>query len=344
MKYHTVLLNDTETGMIVLGMEDLMRTSGCDHDFNDMIFTITTYPTDALYTEDIAIVPNPDDEDGDGVLDPDDDHPDDDDRAFDVYTPSADGVGTFVWEDSWPRHGDYDFNDLVVQYQFLRVSNKDNKVLDLMARFQVQAWGSTNQDGFAFRLPGLTPSQVLTATLSVNGAAAMPITPEAGQTDLVFPIAQDMNDYLTPGAGCDFFNTEAGCWEGAGPQFELRITFKTALAQTAVGVPPWDPFVFRTTRRGQEIHLPDMPPTALADMSLFRTQDDDSNPATGRWYRSICNLPWTLDIPTTFAWPLEGAEVSTAYPSFLDWVESSGATHKDWYQVGGVSQHIWSHP
>jgi LruC domain-containing protein len=343
LKAHTVLLNDTDTGMIVLGMEDLKRSdSGCDHDFNDMIYTITSEPADAFDTEDVAIIPTPDDKDNDGVKDGVDDHPDDGTRAFDVYTPSKDGYGSLVWEDSWPRHGDYDFNDLVVKYQYLRVSNKDNKVLDLIARFEVLAWGSENANGFAFHVPGINVTQLLTATLSVNGGTPTNLAPEVGQPDLVFVLSPDMTTYMTPKSKCATFNTTAGCDEGAGPSFDLRITFKSALEQAVVGIPPWDPFIFRATRRGQEVHLPDVPPTAVADMTLFRTQDDDSVAASGRWYRSICNLPWGLDIPAAFAWPTEGVEIIAAYTSFLDWVKSSGASARDWYVTSGVARYLWS--
>jgi LruC domain-containing protein len=50
-----------------------------------------------------------------------------------------------------------------------------------------------------------------------------------------------------------------------------------------------------------------------------------------------------MDIPAEWAWPLEGAELSTAYPNFLDWVQSSGAVSTDWYKTGQVPQYIWSH-
>ncbi|HOU54973.1 MAG TPA: LruC domain-containing protein [Myxococcota bacterium] len=332
LRRHTVLLHDTETGTIVLGMEDLLRsTSGCDHDFNDILFTISSVPGDAFDTEDIVVLPDPEDRDNDGVKDGVDDYPDDPDRTFDQWTPSPTADGTLVFEDAWPWHGDYDFNDLVLSYRFHRVLNKDGKVVDLVARFQVLAGGSEFRNGLAFHLPGIPTTALKTATLSTGGGAPVPVTPEAGQPDLVFPLSQDLFADRAPKATCLYLNTEPGCSEGPGTVFELDLTFQTPQSNEVLGVPPYDPFLFRSDRRGHEIHLVDHAPTARVDMSLFRTGEDDSVAAQGRWYRSICNLPWGLDLPVPWSWPLEGTEVSSAYPSFLDWVNSAGARSADWY-------------
>ncbi len=345
MKAHTVLLNDVKSGMIVLGMEDLNRgDSGCDHDFNDTLYSVHSDPADAIDVSDIAPVPEVLDRDKDGVLDGNDDHPDDPARAFDIFTPSSAGFGTFVFEDSWPLHGDYDFNDMVVRYQFLRVENRDGKVLDLVATFKLAAWGSGNNNGFALHLPGVVASLVQTATLTLNGGTAQAIVPEAGQSSLVYQIFADQQAVAaTSGATCTTFNTQTGCYAGEGPEFQLRVAFKTPQTVASLGAPPWDPFVFRTAQRGHEIHMVNHAPTALADMSLFGTGDDNSVVNQGIWYKSICNLPFALDIPEQWAWPVEGVEFSTAYPNFLTWVNASGASAKDWYKTDVVTDSLWSH-
>lgn len=338
MKAHTILLNDEESGFVVLGMEDLSRNlgSGCDHDFNDTIYTVTSFPADAIDVTDIAPVPGPEDRDHDGVLDDNDDHPDDPGRAFDIVNS-----GTFMFEDSWPVHGDYDFNDVVIRYQFLRAENKNGMVLDVIANFTLAAWGTQNHNGLAFQLPGMSPSLVQIATLTINGGTATVLTPEGGQPNLVYRLFDDQATIASPTTPCEFFNVEQGCF-GDGPQVQLRISFITPRPASALGQPPWDPFLFRTDDRGHEIHLVNHAPTALADMSLFGTGSDASSPVEGRWYTSVCNLPFGLDIPEEWAWPLEGTEISTAYPKFLDWVNSSGTTSADWYKTGQVQQYLWS--
>jgi Domain of unknown function (DUF4114) len=53
LRYHNVLLRDS-TGVIVLGFEDIRRdNSGCDNDFNDALFYITSNPGTAMITNGI---------------------------------------------------------------------------------------------------------------------------------------------------------------------------------------------------------------------------------------------------------------------------------------------------
>ncbi len=341
-KAHTVLLNDSLSGMVVLGLEDLNRgTSGCDHDFNDTIFTVTAEPADAIDVSDLAPVPQVSDADNDGVLDLNDDYPDDGARAFDVFTPSKNSFSTLVFEDSWPLEGDYDMNDVVVRYQYQMVQNRNGLVVDLFARFRLAAWGTLKNNGLALQLPSVTPSEVQSATLSIDGGAAQVAYAEAGQAKLVYRILEDQAAAAVP-ASCAFYNVQEGCSDGDGPLYTLHITFKAPTSPVLLGTPPWDPFLFRTSNRGVEIHLPDHAPTALADMSLFGTADDNSVPAQGIWYKSVCNLPWSLDIPAEWSWPKEGVELPSAYPDFTDWVTSAGTTSLDWYKTNIVSGLLWT--
>ncbi len=58
------------------------------------------------------------DTDGDGVDDENDAYPTDPDRSTDQYLPSENTYGTMAFEDLWPSEGDYDFNDMVVNYNW----------------------------------------------------------------------------------------------------------------------------------------------------------------------------------------------------------------------------------
>ena len=59
-----------------------------------------------------------DDTDEDGVSDLFDDYPNDPEKAFDNYSPAEGQFGTLAFEDLWPAKGDYDFNDIVIDYQY----------------------------------------------------------------------------------------------------------------------------------------------------------------------------------------------------------------------------------
>ncbi len=55
LRYHNVLLNDTENDLIVLGFEDIRRDyASCDNDFNDAIFYVTANPIEAIARDNFA--------------------------------------------------------------------------------------------------------------------------------------------------------------------------------------------------------------------------------------------------------------------------------------------------
>nr|MCU0376457.1 DUF4842 domain-containing protein [Chitinophagaceae bacterium] len=85
-------------------------------------------------------------------------------------------------------------------------------------------------------------------------------------------------------------------------------------------------------KRGVEIHLPDMPPTALADRSLFGTKEDASSEGSGRWYKTKNNfLPWALNVSMEVPYPIEKVSLEKAYPYFAKWAQSNGSEYADWY-------------
>ncbi|WP_371851076.1 DUF4842 domain-containing protein [Schleiferia thermophila] len=79
------------------------------------------------------------------------------------------------------------------------------------------------------------------------------------------------------------------------------------------------------------MHLPDYPPTSLADLNLFGTGDDDSNPSSGKFYKNKQNLPWAIHVSGTFDYPVEKAKITDAHLKFSQWAQSVGSIYPDWY-------------
>jgi hypothetical protein len=125
---HNVVLKDTRRQLLLIGFEDINREKNSDEDFNDGVFYATFTPFDAAKTDKIQPIDTPTDTDGDGVSDVRDEYPTDPKRAFNNYYPSKNNTGTLAFEDLWPAKGDYDFNDLVVDYNFNQVTNGENKL------------------------------------------------------------------------------------------------------------------------------------------------------------------------------------------------------------------------
>jgi LruC domain-containing protein len=59
--------------------------------------------------------------------------------------------------------------------------------------------------------------------------------------------------------------------------------------------------------------------------------DDASNPSSQQYYRSTTGLPWAIEVPNNFVYPVEKADILETYLHFAQWAQSSGNDFKDWY-------------
>jgi len=271
------------------------------------------------------------DSDGDGVADLNDDYPMDPVRAFDNYFP-APSAGTLAFEDLWPSMGDYDFNDLILGYQFKTVTNASNKVVEIFPTFEIRANGAKLSNGFGFQLPdaiGVAPGDYSVSGFSLQEGIIIlnPNNTEAGQTKPTI-IAFDNTANMLPG----FSNTQQGEPFVTPVQIELKVTISAGNYEASdFSLETWNPFIFVDLSREKEIHLKDRPPTDLANPSLFGMANDASNPALSYYYRTNTNLPWALDFPGTFDYPVEYSIITSTYLHFAQWAESAGTLYPDWY-------------
>ena len=132
---------------------------------NILVWTNDYRANAGVYVDNVVVTGPVTDSDGDGVDDDLDDYPNDADRAFNVYYPNSTDWGTLVYEDLWPGTGDYDFNDLVLDYQFKSVLNSQNGLVEFFTDYSVRAVGASLHNAFGFSLGG-DPSNV--ASVSGN--------------------------------------------------------------------------------------------------------------------------------------------------------------------------------
>lgn len=282
-------------------------------------------------------VPVVTDTDGDGVADVDDDYPTDPLRAFNNYYPAA-GNGTLAYEDLWPGKGDYDFNDLIIDYRFMTVTSGSNHIVETFGTFIVKAFGASFENGFGFQLANnnIAGADIISVTgydlqegyinLGANGI-------EQGQAIPTIIVYDNAFNILThPGSGIGV-NTDPYA-----PYIDpdtLNIYMSYAQGTYTLGeldIPNFNPFIMVGLDRGIEVHLPDYQPTDLADQSVFGTDDDDTNPAIGKYYKTTTNLPWAINIPEPFEYPIEKKDITSVYLKFAEWAESGGQLYQDWYK------------
>lgn len=282
------------------------------------------------------------DTDGDGIEDVDDDYPDDADRAFDNYFPAL-GFYSLAFEDLWPGKGDYDFNDVVVDYRFQTVTNAQNFVVEIFGVFPVKASGAFLHNGFGFNLPNsidaftnqpkkfvVTGYDVQESYVDLNAYGH-----EKNQSKATVIVFDDIFNVLgEPSQGMGI-NTS---WMPFVEYDTVRITITTgtwSFKPRKFKLNQWNPFIIVGQNRGHEVHLPDYAPTDLMNFALFGTEEDDSDVLKGRYFKTIFNLPWAIDVPAEFDWPIEKKEIVWAYKHFAEWVESSGTLYPNWYEDFG---------
>ena len=271
------------------------------------------------------------DGDGDGVLDDNDDYPSDALRAFNNYWPVV-TPGTLAFEDLWPGTGDYDFNDLVLDYRFQTVTNAQNKVVEIFCQFNVIANGASLPNGFGFELPDATvlpgAADIDVTGYDISGVVTLgPNHTESGQLKPTFIAFSNTHDLLDK-----YSNTTNSAPFIAAVPITLTISVSsTNYLASDFSLNTWNPFLFVNQDRGWEIHKLDYPPTSLVDNTLYGKAQDVSDIGLAKYYLTANNLPWVLDFPTTFSYPWEQYDIRTAYLHFEDWAVSGGASYPDWY-------------
>ncbi|MEM6629797.1 MAG: LruC domain-containing protein [Bacteroidota bacterium] len=266
------------------------------------------------------------DSDNDGIIDTYDAYPNDPDRAYVNFSPALGSNGTYAFEDQWPKAGDYDFNDLILDYNYEFMKNAQNKIAKMRLSYTLKSVGATFEIGFGLSFDKLWGSDIAQVkgirtrkiSKNVNGT-------EANQSNAVVIIFDDAHGVLNRSAGRMLNN---GIGEEVGDvTFDVEIYFANPLEDIGT----INPFIFTQGDRGREIHLKGQAPTDLADLSFFGTEDDGSS--GNDTYMTKSGMPWALNFPESFTPPEERASLTEVYPKFNAWVASNGNQETMWYSL-----------
>ncbi|TCS42394.1 LruC domain-containing protein [Reinekea marinisedimentorum] len=257
------------------------------------------------------------------------------------YFPSAAGWATLAFEDRWPQAGDYDFNDVVLNYRIVETWQGSN-ALRTDITIQIKALGASYRSGFAVHLPGFDSSQINVQELFISTPAGAYFSPQS--LDAEHSILEVSDDLLAAtGVGCAFYQTSGSCSDDNIHELTLSVPMVSGTPVTQLPAFPYNPFIFGSDEhwRGElvapvekqrvEVHLVDFAATTRAEASLWLQGDDDSYPELSRYYRTDGNLPWALIFGEDWQYPKEGVSILQAYPAFQRWAESNGSEQVDWY-------------
>jgi LruC domain-containing protein len=311
--------------------------NGAQKHFNGDIDEVKFYGAALNQTEiqsNYTNIPDSNDQDGDGVADQDDNYPTDPARAFNNFFP-VEGFGSLAFEDLWPSKGDYDFNDLVLDYRFKVVSNANNKVSEVMAEFVIKAIGAGFENGFGFQFNDNT---IRIEDVFVEGSVLHedfiqlnPNGTETEQDELTVIVFDNANKILQPASG---FGVNVFPEQLYVEPDTIRITIiltPNLYTINDLSLHNFNPFLIINKERGKEVHLPNRRPTSLADRSYFGEGQDNSDPGSGRYYKTAENLPWALNISSSYDHTIESAQITSAHLKFAAWAQSSGKQFPDWY-------------
>ena len=253
-------------------------------------------------------------------------------------------TGTLAYEDLWPYKGDYDFNDLVINYNFSITKDDQENVQNITATFVIYAFGASFHNGFGFQFPNVKPNQIISVTgydLAGNNIFSLASNGlENGQskaTAIVYDDSWRLMPYPGKGIGV---NTEMDAPFVEPDTIVMQMVFYQngsfapggPVTYSTLDIGNFNPFLVVNQQRDVEVHLPNHTPTDLANKQLLGTGDDNSIPANGRFYKTKKNLPWAINIPKVFVWPIEKQDITQAYYHFGEWAESDGDLFPDWYE------------
>ena len=273
-----VSVKDETSGKVIIGVED-----GANNSYCDLLFYVNASKT----------IEEPNDR---PVITPDDGNEPEKPDVTETKT------GTLAFEDIWPGGGDYDMNDVIVEYNRTVSFDKKNQVTKIVDTFTPVHDGAVFANAFAYQVDkGQFGKMTFSATTegihTESATSSIIVCPNVKQAiQKVYTITRE----FTGGS----FNKK-----------DLKS---------------YNPYIIVKYAEGQkgrtEVHLPKHEATSLADLSLAGTQKD------AYYIDKEGAYPFAIDIPIlNFISVTEKKSIDTEYPNFKAWADSKGEKYTDWY-------------
>ena len=123
------------------------------------------------------------------------------------------GWGTLMFEDLWPSYGDYDFNDLVVNYQVDLMMQNKNQAREMFIALCVRAIGGKLPYDLYLSLRGVRPDQIADIKMDdlQNGAQSCDLVKaNSGNSMPAILKFVDIKQNLNKPVGTTFLNVRPG--------------------------------------------------------------------------------------------------------------------------------------
>lgn len=269
------------------------------------------------------------------------------------------GAGYYfqIFEDLWPKQGDYDLNDLILMTRIRLTKNSQNYIIGGSVRSRIWAVGASTALPHGFGWEFLKRENSKNLSYLKPDAVKLVVEPKNAEiADLTGPARQDsevengiimFDDVLK--TIDPYYNNVGGEWGVEGIPQTCYFEFAVNVAEKVKNIELLA-YMYNTHDRTLSIRTFGAPPAENVNPGRFRIHDDASAspigwnrepgtsftfPLTGEnaFYRTHKNLPWAVEfIANTYRIPIEETSILEAYPEFQKWAESGGTAAKNWFK------------
>lgn len=241
-------------------------------------------------------------------------------------------VYSYAFEDNYPKAGDYDFNDIVLN---VTLPAAGNNVKELKYTVALRAVGAVKQLGAGLRIKGINKSNVeevsfgtgvTQRTSSLSSGIFENAAYETNGSELVIPLFGDAHHiYGFTGTQRPMLNTG----NMSTPLTDIYTLEVIVKLKNAISIPSatndLDFFIaYPTTgQKRTEVHL------TRFNLATANGQLADSSVLD---VIKAVNNTWALCVPDTFAYPTETTVITSAYSKFANWAQDQ-STNTDWYNT-----------
>ena len=311
-----VVLYDEATNKIVWAVED-----GTDGDYSDIAFFASWNPNEAVPTKDYPKLPDVPRTDNDFV-----------------YYPGKNLKGTLMYEDCWPRLGDFDMNDMVLNHNYIGYKDENGNISDIIFNYDLKAISAQMNNSFGVMIPGIAPGnvQIVTNTtpegINNNSNPSRSYEVEEGHTNDV--VVKVFDGAATIMGGIVVNNTGDGAITRNAEKFSFTVRFKQPISIGTFN--SISPFIIPNGKRNVETHLANRRPSVKINTAKYGTEDDNTSTGAGRYFlsntrNSLGNLTWAVEVPSEIPYTKSGKSMTRAFPKFADWATSGGVLSPNWY-------------
>jgi len=197
---------------------------------------------------------------------------------------------------------DYDYNDFVGRINSIETKNSDGKLVQIQFTLKAVARSAGYDSDWQFNINGAFPGATATATVNqyyINGTRHGNQKIWRSSNGASVPVFTPIRSALPNPPGSYATNGIAGTQYIDGDYAEVTVVFDHPVSAGAYTPAPYAPELRVQASNG-----------AIYTIGLWKQKGDPVD-STGR--------PLAFIIPDTYAWPLEGNNISTVYSGFNAW-------------------------